>query len=209
MGTEAVSKLYRDFESGLGDRLGLFASLAATFPISHVLYPGSYVDLSPSFVFRSVVYVDTDRRAKRFFADQPLVEELVSERKQYDGAFDVTFHDADYTSDLAEPEASFDLLISLWAGFVSRACTRYLRPGGWLLANNSHGDAGMVSLDKDYQLVAAVNARAGGYKLTTSALDDYFVSKKAMKVTRELLTRTGRGVAYTKSPTAYVFQRQG
>ncbi len=208
MGTETTSKLYRDYAQRPGERLGLFTSLAGSFPIDRVLYPGSYVHLAPSFVFRSVVYVDTDRRAKRFFADRPLVELLVSERKRYAGAFDVMFRHADYTSDLAEPEESFDLLVSLWAGFVSQACKRYLRVGGWLLVNNSHGDAGMASIDPDFELVAVVDARAGKYELTTSALDDCFIPARAVEVTRELLTRTGRGVAYTRSPAAYVFQRR-
>jgi len=37
------------------------------------LYPGSCLDLPPSTAFLSVVYVDSDPRAGRFFADPDLV----------------------------------------------------------------------------------------------------------------------------------------
>ena len=53
---------YRD---SIGDRSGLFAALADTWPIERALYPGSYVDLSPSTAIASVTYVDTDARAAR------------------------------------------------------------------------------------------------------------------------------------------------
>ncbi len=201
-------RTYEDYEQSRGDLGGMFSILADAFTIDRVLYPGSYVHLTPSFVFPSVVYVDTDRRAKKFFADRLGVETLVNERKQYDGQPEITFHHADYTTDLDEPEGSFDLLVSLYAGFVSEACKRYLHVGGWLLANNSHGDASMASIDSDYEFVAAVKHRGDRYRLVYKDLDSYFVPKKDVEVTPELLRSTGRGIGYTKSASAYVFRRR-
>ena len=64
---------WSQYRGSIGDRSGLFAALADSVPIQRALYPGSYVDLSPSTSIRSVAYVDTDARAARFFADADLV----------------------------------------------------------------------------------------------------------------------------------------
>ncbi len=52
-----------------GDRWRLFAAVAKAIDVEVVFYPGSYVDIAPSFVFPSVTYLDTDRRTPGFFAD--------------------------------------------------------------------------------------------------------------------------------------------
>ena len=162
--------------------------------------------VSPSFVIPSVTYVDTDRRCPSFFAN-PAILRMVKERKQYDGEPEITFHSGDYSKPLQEQDESFDLLISQWAGPVSQACRRYLKVGGILVANDSHGDASLASLDDAYELVAVITQRAGKHRLSENNLRTYFVPKHGKPVTREAIERTGRGVAYTKSPAAYVFQR--
>ncbi|WP_152670742.1 class I SAM-dependent methyltransferase [Rubrobacter aplysinae] len=206
--SKGVVRMYEEYERSRGDLSGMFSVLADAFTIDRVLYPGSYIHLSPSLIFPSVVYVDTDRRAKKFFSDRSSVETLVDARKQYDESSGITFHHADYTTALDEPDESFDLLISLYASFVSEACKRYLHVGGWLVANNSHGDASMASVDPDYEFVAAIKHRSGRYGLASRELDSYFVPKRDVEVTPELLRSTGRGVGYTKSADAYVFRRR-
>ena len=84
MASKVVLEVYEEYERSRGDLVGLPSILADTFPIDQVLYPGSYVDLSPSFIFPNVVYVDTDRRAEKFFADRSGVEDLVNARKRYE-----------------------------------------------------------------------------------------------------------------------------
>lgn len=190
------------------DQVALFTTVAAAFPAERVLYPGSYVDLSPSFVFPSVTYVDTDKRARRMFADVAGVQALVHARQRRSGRADVDFRHADYTGLLEFSDAGFDLLVSLYAGFVSRACTRYLRPNGWLVVNDSHGDASLAHLDPGYALVAALRHRAGGYDLVRSDLDAYFVTKRGGPPTvDELLTRQ-RGGTYRTEADAYVFEHR-
>jgi hypothetical protein len=82
-----------------------------------------------------------------------------------------------------------------------------LKPGGTLLVNNSHADAGLASLDPDYELVAAVHRREGKYRLSTESLAEYFIPKKDIRVTRELLLERGKGVGYTKTAPLYLFQK--
>lgn len=190
-----------------GDRTRLFAAVAAAVPGGAVLYPGSFVDLAASFVFDSVTYVDSDRRAAQFFADRVGVSELIAEHRGTDAAVTWRFIGADYTTDMGLEDASFDLLISLYAGFVSAACGRYLKAGGHLLVNPSHGDAAMAALDPAFRLAGVVKARRGSYAVDRSDLDQYLIPKSGIPTSQEQLRASGRGIGYTRSPFAYLFRR--
>lgn len=204
---ERTRRLWDKQDHHRGDRHRLFKAVAAAIAADTVLYPGSYVDLAPSFVWPSVTYVDIDRRAQQFFADEAGVEQLLVEHDVEPNAHTVRFIQADYSDPLDLDESGFDLLISLYAGFVSEACTRHLRVGGTLLVNPSHGDAAMASIDPRYRLRAVVTSRPGSYTVDARNLDDYLVPKRDVEVTRESLHASGRGVAYTKSPFGYLFER--
>lgn len=201
-----TAKLWADQDHHEGDRHRLFTAVADAIDATSALYPGSFVDLAPSFVFTSVTYVDTDPRAARFFADTGGIREIVVD---HHGPAEPTieFLAADYTRELDLADDSYDLLISLYAGFVSASCTRYLRVGGTLLVNPSHGDAAMASIDNRYRLHGIVTSRGGHYAVRTDDLDTYLVPSRPVEVTQALLRRTGRGVAYTRSPFAYLFER--
>ena len=126
---KAPRQIYEEYRKTPGERLAIFSVLSERFPIERVLYPGSYLHLAPSFVFPDVTFVDTDRRAREFFRDTALVQEIVTSRKIYSQAPAVMFCEGDYNAELPLPIGSFDLLVSLYAGFVSQACKRYLRAG--------------------------------------------------------------------------------
>ncbi len=197
---------YRD---SIGDRSGLFAALGRQWAPQRALYPGSYLDLSPSTAIRSVTFVDTDRRAANFFADHLLVAAELEGRTLPGASADVAFLHRDYTQPLPLPLADFDLLISLYAGPVWEHCRQYLSPRGLFLANTSHGDASLAALDPSLQLVAAVHQLDGRYRLDTEELDAYLVPKRPASAVPELIRRQGRGVAYTKTAFAYVFRATG
>lgn len=201
-----TAELWAKQDQHPGDRWRLFGAVAEFVDASTVLYPGSYVDLAPSFVFDSVTYLDVDKRAATFFADINGVREIVAEHDRPTDP-DIAFIHADYRSDLDLPDDHFDLLVSLYAGFITEHCTRHLRLGGTLLVNPSHGDAAMASIDPRYELAGVVNARGGHYRVSTSDLDSYLIPKRPQPVTVETLHETGRGVVYTKSPFAYLFGR--
>lgn len=197
---------WSQYRESIGDRSGLFALLADSWPVERVLYPGSYVDLSPSTAFASVTYVDTDARAAGFFADPERVRAELAGRTRPGAGQEVRFLAADYTGSLDVPEGSADLLVSLFAGPVWDHCRRYLRPGGWLLANTSHGDACLAALDPSLRLVAAVQARGDRYRLVTDRLDEHLVPKRPEAADPALIRSTGRGIAYTRSAFAYLFE---
>lgn len=81
-------------------------------------------------MFPSVTYLDLDRRAKQFFDDVAGVEEIISANAVDDGPRSFAFLAGDYQADFGLEDESFDLLISLYAGFISEHCTRCLRIGG-------------------------------------------------------------------------------
>ncbi|MCU0643877.1 MAG: hypothetical protein MUC94_06415 [bacterium] len=191
----------RDFE-----RLDLFQLLAEKYGIESALYPGSYVHITPSFVFPVTVYIDSDKKAKKFFND-PAIYEFIANRKIYSQNADVTFYAMDYKNDLGMKEQSFELLISQYAGFVSQHCKRYLKLGALLLVNNSHGDASMASIDNDYEFIAVVNKSKGEHRMTEKNLDSYFIPKSNMKITKEYLEKIQKGIGYTKSASDHIFRR--
>ena len=189
------------------DRAHLFTAVAEAVAVDSVLYPGSFVDISASMVWSDVTYVDVDARAPVFFADVGGVTEILNTGRHGAGDHRVTFLGQDYTDDLPLDQGHFDLLISLYAGFVTEHCTRYLRVGGHALVNSSHGDAAMASIDPRYDLAAVVTARDGRYRVRRDDLDQYLVPKRPVDITVESLHESGRGVAYTRSPFAYLFER--
>lgn len=189
------------------ERLELFQTLLPHYKISRVLYPGSFVHITPALVFSKTTYVDSDKQAQKFFADARVLE-WVTAHKMYGSKPRVEFYPLDYCEPLPLRAASFDLLLSQYAGFVSQACKRYLESGGLLVANNSHGDASMAQLDEEYEFIGALHRqRNGAYKLVSKDLDEYFMPKKPMQVTKTFLEKTRRGIAYQKTADDYVFRR--
>ena len=203
---ESTIELWERQDRSVGDRRPLFDVVAEATGAASALYPGSYVDIAPSFSIPDVTYVDVDRRAKRFFGDRSGVEDIVQAEVGTE-ARSIAFVHADYTDALPLADEVFDLLISLYAGFISEHCTRHLRIGGTLLVNASHGDAAMASIDDRYELAGVVTSRDGVYRVSDDDLDRYLVPKRPAPITRDLLHELGRGIAYTTSPFAYLFRR--
>lgn len=199
---------WSQYRESIGDRTGLFTALTGVVPVDSALYPGSYVDLSPSTAIATVTYVDTDARAARFFADPETVAAELAGRTRPGAGQEVLFLAADYTRPLDVPEASVDLLISLFAGPVWEHCSRYLRPGGWLLANSSHGDASLAALDPTLTLVAVAHHRDGRYRLTSDRLGEFLVPRRPEQADAERIRSSGRRIAYTRSAFAYLFRRR-
>lgn len=199
--------LYKKYHLDRNDeRLEQFAILAEKYSVISALYPGSFVHIAPSFVFPVVTYVDTEKRADAFFKD-PCIFDYISKHKTYDGDPEVSFFHKDYRKNIEVKRGSFDLLISQYAGFVSQYCKKYLKAGGILLANNSHGDASMASIDKAFKLIGILTRRGDKFTFSNDNLNTYFIPKKPVNITIEYLEKIGRGIGYTKSASAYLFRK--
>ncbi|HML50135.1 MAG TPA: class I SAM-dependent methyltransferase [Propionicimonas sp.] len=201
------STSWQQYRTAIGDRSDMFRMIVETWPIDNALYPGSYVDVSPSSAIPVVTYVDTDARAARYFADPSQVATELRDHRRPGSEPRVHFLAADYTQPLPIADGSVELVISLFAGPVWDHCGRYLRPGGWLLANNSHGDASIASLDPSLRLVGAIHHGADRYRLRTNNLADFLIPKRPETADLGQIRRAGRGIAFTRSAFAYVFEK--
>ena len=70
-------KKFEEYMKKVGDRNSLYRLISVNFPIKKVLYPGSYVDITPSFYFPYTVYVDSDKKAKKFFKDGQKIKDFI------------------------------------------------------------------------------------------------------------------------------------
>lgn len=200
-------ELYKQYFVEKGDeRLGLFRLLAEKFGIESGLYPGSFVHITPSLVIPHMVYVDMDKRCKSFFKSEA-TRDFVDQHKEYEQSASYSFHQADFSNGFPEEKGSFDLLISLYAGFISKYCGEYLKPGKILVANNSHGDAPMAYLDARYELIGVVKRNGNRFSCSEKDLDSYFIPKANKPLDKVTIEKTMQGPAYTKTAYAYVFKK--
>lgn len=191
----------REFE-----RENVFVALKELFNVESAIYPGSYVHITPSFVFPKTAYVDNDSKAKKFFSNIENVKNLINSRKFYNEEVDIEFFGHSYHKSLQLEEGSFDLLFSHYAGVISQPCKKYLKIGGHLLVNNSHADAGVAYLDPDFKLVAVIEPNRKDV-ISTKRLNEYFIPKKGVHLGMEELIQKGSGIGYKRTASLYLFER--
>jgi len=202
-----IPNLYNEYYIKKNDeRSELFQILSDSFYIKNGLYPGSFVHITPSFFISQMVYVDTDKRCKKFFSDKPILDYIIR-RKTYHESPEIRFHPTDFTINIIEKVESFDLLISLYSGFISKYCKKYLKKTGILLANNSHGDASLAFLDKAFKMVGAVKRYGDHFKISDKELSTYFKTKTGKPIEIEKIENTMRGPGFTKMAYAYIFKK--
>jgi len=201
-------EIYKKFFVDKGDeRLDMFRLLTEKFRIESGLYPGSFVHITPSLVIPHMVYVDMDKRCKPFFNSER-TRAFVDKNKVYGKSATYSFHKADFSNDLPLVNVSFDILISLYAGFISKYCGKYLRKGGILLANNSHGDAPLAYLDEKFELIGVVKRSGNRFSYSEEELDSYFILKGNRPIDKVTIEKTMKGPAYIKVAYAYVFRKR-
>ncbi len=187
--------------------IGLFRALKNKFEIRKVFYPGSHVHITPSLIFTDVVYADSFQNTHNFFED-PQTIEFIRKHKEYAKEPLIRFYQQDYNKPFPDLVNEFDLLISQYAGFVGQATKVYLKAGGLLVCNNSHGDASMAAIDPEYELLG-VYRRVNDQKfnISTKGLKEYLIPKNGIQTTKEHLLKSQRGIAYIKSPSGYIFRK--
>ena len=190
--TDALPTYLRDYREmrHCHDLLGMFRSVRDLIGVQRVVYPGSYVHLTPSLVFPRVCYVDSVKGFGAAMQSEDLVPWLDA-HKEYAAPVELTAIETAYNRIPSTLLAGFALMISLNAGAISQECKPLLSPGAHLLANDGHYDAARSHLDADYTLVAALNAD-GSYETGEEALRGYFVSKQGQPLTREMLAENAQ-----------------
>ena len=192
--TDALTTYLREYRetvhSHAHDLLGVFRATRALVGPQRVVYPGSFVHLTPSLVFPHVCYIDS---VKGFGASMQCsdLKLWLEAHKEYTEPVGVTAIEATYARIPLDLLAGFGLMVSLNAGPVSQDCKPLLAPGGHLLANDGHYDAARAQLDTDYTLVAALNA-GGAIETDEEGLRKYFVSSRGQPLTHEMLAENQR-----------------
>lgn len=202
MKKENVIKVYQDYVSKIGNRRELYKKVIEAYDIKSVLYPGSHIDIEPSFIISKVTYVDNFKGAISFFKHIDVIKNYIEKHKQYQEPCALVFKDKDYREPLdVEP---VDLIISQYAGFVRQATKEYLKTGGILLCNDSHGDATLARFDADYELIAVVE---NSNKIITSGLDKYFTLSKERTVNLDKVRKEMKGPKYNFKAENYLFRK--
>jgi hypothetical protein len=188
------------------ERYEVFKTMQRWASSATVLYPGSFIHITPSFFYQHVVYVDRNPVAERFFADTAGVLGFVTSRKHYKQQPFIRFIAQDYTAALPLLENTFDLLISLYAGSISRACKPYVKAGGILLSNNHCDDAGEAARSRDFKLIAVMHHTGHVCQVTETDLDGYFVPKKAVGTRAHARYRSTKS-EYARNADYYIFEK--
>lgn len=203
-----IPKLYKRYHTDKDyTSIGLFRELNKMFKIEKVFYPGSHVHIAPSLVFSNVTFSDSFRNTYKFFEDEETID-YIEKNKEYSEEPAIRFYQQDYNKPFKELQNEFDLIISQYAGFVGQAAKPYLKKGGLLVCNNSHGDASMASLDPDFYLIAVYRRlRDDKFSISEKNLEEYLKPKNGIEPTSSQLLKSMKGIAYTKSPSGYIFKK--
>ncbi len=202
--THASLLPYRNiYEATNFERRRLFEFLEQKLHPRETLYPGCGVHITPAFFFPHVIFVDQSEEAIQFFAKHEEIIKEIQRNKIYQRSSYIQFIAQDYTKKLPVRENQFDLLLSLFADKIAKNCAAYLKPGGFLLTNNHHGDASDAAQNKEFTFLGDIELRRGKYNFKEK---DGFASKDE-KRSQRYLRDTSSGVEYIKEEIYYLFQR--
>ena len=199
--------IYKD-EGKRFDRYDVFLEIAKIFFVKKAMYPGSYLHITPSMILPEVTYVDNFKKTEVFFEHKTEILEYIEKQKIYEEETTIDFILNDYWNDLPVAEGYYDLLISQYAGFVSQACKKYLRKGGILLVNDSHGDATLSKLDSDFDFIGILDYRNGKYKFSNEDLAQYFSFKRDRPIDIDQVKKTMKGPKYKSTAEYYLFKKR-
>lgn len=191
-----------DYRQSIGDRKSLYQCVADSFGIHRALYPGSHIDIMPSFVIPTVIYMDSYKGTIKFFKELALIHQYVESHKTYKSDSEIFFIEGDYN--LLYDIKPVDMIISQFAGFVGQATKVYLKEGGILLCNDSHGDATLAYCDSDYEFIGIVNPKN---KIETENLEQYFKFVRNREIDVDKVKQTMKGPNYKIKADNYIFRK--
>jgi len=204
--TKVIEK-YHEYVDKRGSCISVFKSVTEYFNIKSAIYPGSYIHITPSLVIPEMYYVDTDKKALKFYKNIKTIEQYIEKNKLYDEASKLNFEGIDFTNHLNAKKSHYDLMISLYSGFISYHCKSYLKIDGLLLVNDSHGDATLAYFDPDYAFVGVVEQENGNIVIMTSDLEKYFKLYKNKEVDISKVRSEMKGPKYRIRTEYYLFKK--
>ncbi|MDY0236582.1 MAG: hypothetical protein RBR71_11155 [Gudongella sp.] len=197
-----IIEIYLDYANKIGNRKALYRAVAKKYNIHSAIYPGSHIDIAPSIIIPKVTYIDNFKGAISFFKNIDTIKEYIEQNKEYNDLSEIVFIGEDYTEVLGIEEV--DLIISEYAGFVGQATKQYLKVGGILLCNDSHGDATLARFDKDFVFIGIVDSKN---RVQNKNLDQYFILPKGKAIDFELVREKMKGLKYKIVAENYLFRK--
>lgn len=196
-------EIYEKYIKQIGDRFKMYKNIIQEYDIKSILYPGSHVDITPSIIVPKVVYIDNFKGTQKFFENTENLYNYLVNKKIYSEKPEFEFIFDDYYSQLKiEP---VDMLISQFAGFVGQATKKYLKKGGILLANDSHGDATIAYMDDDFEFIGVV---LEDDEISHLDLSKYFKHKRKLNIDIDKVYKTMKGPNYHIQAKSYIFKRK-
>ena len=200
-------KLYKQFFIDKKDeRKDLFFKLKTRYSAKKGLYPGSFVHITPSIYIEEMLYIDSDKRMKKFFNGDS-VSNYIDSIKEYNEDSKIGLIQDDFNRDLPIPEKYYDIMFSFYSGFISQSCKAYLKPNGILVCNNSHGDASVAILDEDYEFIGVVKRTGDKFTLSYNNLNKYFIKRDGSIIDRVKVIDNMAGEKFTIECFAYIFRK--
>ncbi len=193
-------KTYKEYANKIGNREKMYEAVKIEYGIKSALYPGSHIDIAPSLVIPEVTYVDNFKGAIKFFKDISKIEAFIEENKAYCDETKMRFVGEDYTQ--IELNNEYDLIISQYAGFVGQATKKFLKEGGYLLCNDSHGDATLAYFDDDYEFIGIIDEKC---RIKINDKEKYF-QLNGKEIDIDNVLKTMKGPKYMKHNENYIFR---
>lgn len=182
---------YLSYYGGINDwHLQTFLKINNIFLPKKVLYAGSWIHITPSLAFSHVVYVDLFSKMDQFFTDKDVLN-YIKQNSFYKTRTSLDYYQSDYKKDFLKEKSSFDLLISLSSGFVSQACSKYLKKGGLLLANDEHFDSSMAYVDLTFECIG-VFKNPKSLLTSKKEIKSHFITKKGTPITQEMVLENSK-----------------
>lgn len=191
---------YNEYKNKIGNRKEIYKVVAKKYKIKSAIYPGSHIDIAPSLVIPKVIYVDNFKGAIKFFSKMESIKKYIVENKEYKSLCEIDFIGQDYNKELNVEEV--DLIISQYAGFVGQATKKYLKIGGILLCNDSHGDATLANFDEDFEFIGIIGKNN---KISNVKLNQYFVLSRNRTVELTKVKEKMKGPKYKLTVENYLF----
>jgi len=190
MPSKALTQYLSHYRGTDDPHLSSFKLIKKKYSVERVLYPGSWIHLTPSLIFPYVVYVDSLSKIDSMLSDPELLE-YIGNNSEIFGESIIKVHQIDYREGVNKEKESFDLLISLSSGFVSQYCGSYLKKGGLLFVNNEHYDAIKAFVDENFKPIGVFSSK-GKLIQKENWIEEYFLTKNDESITSEMVSENSK-----------------
>ena len=205
---DGIAGSYNRFYSDLNfDRAGLFELIKDVYSCGTVLYPGCSIHITPSFYFQHVVYVDISETAKEFFQENRNILSIVNSNKKYKQSEYIQFIHNDYTKKLPLRENNYDLLLSIYAGGITKSCMKYIKPGGIIVSNNHQNDAQQALAESSVTLEAIIRRKGKKYHIENGADEKALKALQEHSIPLKSMKNSSSGMEYVDNEHYFVFRK--